>query len=84
MPFRLCNSPATFHRLMEQCMGDLNLRDYLIYLDDIVIFSSKFQEHLEHFETVFSHLAEHNPKPKASKCEILKSKVYLGHVVSES
>ena len=84
MPFGLCNAPATFQRLMERCMGDLNLRDCLIYLDDIVIFSSTFQEHLEHLEAVFSRLAEHNLKLKASKCEFLKSEVtYLGHVVSE-
>ena len=38
-------------------MGDLNLRDCLIYLDDIVIFSSTVQEHLEHLEAVFSRLA---------------------------
>ena len=44
-------------------MGDLNLRDCLIYLDDIVIFSSTFQDHLE---AVFSHLAEHNLNLKAS------------------
>ena len=64
--------------------GDLILRDCLIYLDDIVIFSSTFKEHLEHLEAVFSCLAEHNLKLKASKCEFLKSEVtYLGHVVSE-
>ena len=65
-------------------MGDLNFRDCLINLDDIVIFSSTFQEHLEHLEAVISRLAEHNLKLKASKCEFLKSEVtYLGHVVSE-
>ena len=84
MPFGLCNAPATFQRLMERCMGDLNLRDCLIYLDDIIIFSSTFEEHLEHLEAVFARLKEHNLKLKASKCEFLKSEVkYLGHVVSE-
>ena len=47
MPFKFCNAPATFQRLMERCMGDLNLRDCLIYLDDIIIFSSTFEEHLQ-------------------------------------
>jgi transposase InsO family protein len=84
MPFGLTNAPATFQRLMERCMGDLNLRDCLIYLDDIIIFSSTFEEHLQRLDSVFSRLADHNLKLKASKCEFFKSKVtYLGHVVSE-
>ena len=85
MPFGLCNAPATFQRLMERCMGDMNLRECLIYLDDVIIFSSSFEEHIERLEAVFSRLQEHNLKLKASKCEFLKSRVaYLGHIVSES
>ena len=71
MPFGLCNAPATFQRLMERCMGDLNLTDCLIYLDDIVIFSSPFEEHLDRLEAVFSRLKQHNLKLKASKCEFM-------------
>ena len=85
MPFGLCNAPATFQRLMERCMGDMNLRDCLIYLDDVIIFSATFEEHLNRLEAVFSRLKEHNLKLKASKCECLQSKVtYLGHIVSEA
>ena len=83
MPFGLCNAPATFQRLMERCMGDLNLTDCLIYLDDIVIFSSTFEEHLDRLEAVFSRLKQHNLKLKASKCEFMRSEIAcLGHVVS--
>ena len=83
MPFGLCNAPATFQRLMERCMGDMNLRDCLIYLDDVIIFSSTFEEHLDRLEAVFTCLQQHSLKLKASKCEFMKSKVtYLGHVVS--
>ena len=39
MPFGLCNVPATFQRLMQNCLGKLNLIYCLIYLDDIVVFS---------------------------------------------
>ena len=42
MLFGLCNAPATFQRLMERCMGDLNLRKCHIYLDNIIVFSTNF------------------------------------------
>ena len=84
MPFGLCNAPATFQRLMERCMGELNLRDCLIYLDDIIIFSSTFEEHVERLQAVFERLQENNLKLKPSKCKLFRSKVsYLGHVVSQ-
>ena len=47
MAFRLTNVPATFQRLMECCMGELNLKECLIFLDDILVFSQNFEEHLE-------------------------------------
>ena len=53
MPFGLCNAPATFQRLMERCMGDLNLRDCLIYLDDIIIFSEDIETHIERLDAVY-------------------------------
>ena len=84
MPFGLCNAPATFQRLMERCMGELNLDQCLIYLDDVIIFSTTFEEHLQRLEAVFTRLQDHNLKLKAKKCDFLKSEVtYLGHVVSE-
>lgn len=83
MPFGLCNAPATFQRLMERCMGDLNLQDCLIYLDDIIIFSSDIDTHIQRLDFVFSRLAAYNLKLKPQKCEFFKTKTtYLGHVVS--
>ena len=84
MAFGLTNAPATFQRLMERCMGDLNLKECLIFLDDILIFSESFMEHLERLEAVFSRLDQHGLKLKGSKCEFFKASVnYLGHVVSQ-
>ena len=84
MPFGLCNAPATFQRLMEMCMGDMNLRDCLVYLDDIIIFSSTFEELIDRLTAVFSRLQEHNLKLKASKFGYMMSQVtYLGHIVSQ-
>ena len=85
MAFGLTNAPATFQRLMERCMGELNLKECLIFLDDILIFSESFDEHLSRLEAVFSQLNKHGLKLKASKCEFFKNSVkYLGHVVSEN
>ena len=65
-------------------MGELNLRDCLIYLDDVVICSTIFDEHLERFEAIFSRLKQKNLKLKPFKCEFFKAEVtYLGQVVSE-
>ncbi|MCG8044577.1 MAG: RNase H-like domain-containing protein [Candidatus Thiodiazotropha endolucinida] len=84
MAFGLTNAPATFQRLMERTMGELNLKECLIFLDDILIFSENFEDHLDRLEAVFSRLRQHGLKLKPSKCEFFKTNVkYLGHVVSE-
>ena len=55
-----------------------------VYLDDIIIFSDTFEQHLDRLEAVFERLHTNNLKLKASKCEFFKPEVtYLGHVVSE-
>ena len=85
MPFGLTNSPATFQRLMERCMGDLHLSQCLVYLDDIIVFSQTFEDHLVRLGAVFERLKSFGLKLKPSKCQFLKDKVkYLGHVVSKS
>ena len=83
MPFGLTNAPATFQRLMETCLGDLNLHWCIIYLDDIVIFSKDLASHLERLEAVFQKLEEAGLKLKPSKCELFQRQLaYLGHVIS--
>ena len=85
MPFGVCNAPATFQRLMGRCMGELNQGECLIYLDDIIIFSTTFEEHLQRFQAVFERLKEHNLKLKPSKCMLFRMKVtHIGYVVSEA
>lgn len=85
MAFGLTNACATFQRLMETCMGELNLRECLVFIDDILIYSADFDEHLIRLENVFQKLHQYGLKLKPSKCELFMSHVkYLGHVVSEA
>ena len=55
----LCNSLATFQRLMEACLGEVNFDILLLYLDDILVFSATIEEHISRLEYVFSRLREH-------------------------
>ena len=83
MPFGLANAPATFQRLMETCLGDLNLHWCIIYLDDIVIFSKDLASHLKRLEAVLQKLEEASLKLKPSICELFQRKLaYIGHVIS--
>ena len=84
MPFGLCNAPPTFQRLMQNCLGKLNLTYCLIYLDDVIVFSDTPEEHLRRMRVVFDRLREHSLKLKPSKCEVFKSEInYLAHHVSQ-
>ena len=84
MPFGLCNAPPTFQRLMQNCLGELNLTYCLIYLDDVIVFSDMPEEHLRRMRVIFDRLSEHGLKLKPSKCEVFRSKInYLAHHVSQ-
>ena len=84
MPFGLCNAPPTFQRLMQNCLGELNLTYCLIYLDDVIVFSEMPEEHLQRMCVVFDRLHEHGLKLKLSKCDVFKSDInYLAHHVSQ-
>ena len=84
MPFGLCNALPTFQRLMQNCLGELNLTYCLIYLDDVIVFSETPEEHLQRMHVVFDRLREHSLKLKLSKCEVFKSEInYLAHHVSQ-
>lgn len=83
MPFGLCNAPSTFQRLMERLFGDQQCQSLLLYLDDIVVFSSSVVQHLERLEVVLGRLGAEGLKAKLGKCAFFQREVkYLGHVVS--
>ena len=83
MPFGLVNAPATYQRLMEECFCGLHLDICYIYLDDLIIFSKTFEEHMDRLRKIFQRLREVNLKLSPKKCEFFKRKVrYVGHIVS--
>ena len=83
MPYGLCNAPATFQRLMQNCLGELNLTYALIYLDDVIVFSWTEEEHLHRLRVVFARFLEHGLKLKPSKCHFLQDEItFLGHEIS--
>ena len=84
MPFGLCNAPTTFQRLMQNCLGELNLTYCLIYLDDIIVYSKSLEEHLLRMRVVFERLREHGLKLKPTKCDLFKTEIiYLAHHMSK-
>ena len=82
-PFGATNAPATFQRLMHDCLGELNMNWCIVYLDDINIFSDTKEEHIKRLEAVFKKLMAAGLKLKPTKCFFFKDEIeYLGHVVS--
>ena len=82
MPFGLCNAPATFQRLMQNTLGELNLTYCVIYLDDVIVFGCMEEEHLECLHMVFERFCKFNLKLKPSKCSFFQSEImYLAHHV---
>lgn len=84
MPQGLSGAPATFQRLMEKTVGDMNLLEVLVYLDDVIVFGRTLEEHEERLEKVLKRLHDEGLKLSMEKCQFYQPSVnYLGHIVSE-
>ena len=84
MPFGLCNAPSTFQSFMEKVLKDVLGKICMVYLDDIIIFSDTFEEHVERLNIVFGLLEKAGIKLKPAKCSLFKRSLkHLGHLVSE-
>ena len=80
----LQNSPATFQRLKEKCLGDLQPHQCLAYLDDVIVHSCTVSQHFERLERVFEVLEKAHFKLKPRKCKLFRKSVsFLGHVISK-
>ena len=84
MPFGLCNAPATFQRLMQVVLAGLEWDCCFVYIDDILIASQSFEEHMRHLQLVFERLRQAGLRLKPKKCFFLRERVpYLGFVISK-
>ncbi|CAF4100345.1 unnamed protein product [Rotaria sordida] len=79
----LKNSPPSFQRVMTDILS--TCREFsLVYIDDIVIYSRSFEEHLNHLTQVLSALSKHNFQLNPVKCTIFHQQIdYLSHTISE-
>ena len=83
LPFGLKNAPAQFSRMMKIILGDFRFVE--IYLDDIIIYSSSYESHLEHIKLVFERLKRAYLKINPAKCVWFAKEIkILGHIVSEN
>ncbi|CAG2254128.1 Retrovirus-related Pol polyprotein from transposon 17.6,Retrovirus-related Pol polyprotein from transposon 297 [Mytilus edulis] len=83
LPMGLKNSPQMFQRLMETVLRGMTFKFCLIYLDDIIVFSKTFNEHIEHLRDVFVKLRDAGLKLHPQKCSFAQREInYLGHKVS--
>ena len=82
MPFGLVNAPSSFQRLMWHVLQ--GLEDFaVVYIDDILVFSHDYEEHMGHLTTVMERLAKFKLFLKPSKCTFAQRKLeFLGHQVS--
>lgn len=85
MPFGLTNAPATFQRVMNQVLGQLLWGGVIVYLDDIIIHTKTWEEHLVLIREVLNRLSVANLRISPSKSDFgFRELLYLGHIVSGS
>ena len=83
IPFGLKTAPSTYQRLMAHILSGYTGKFCHCFIDDIIVFSNTFEDHLEHLRLVFLRLKDAGIKLKPTKCVLAKEKVqYLGHVIS--
>ena len=85
MPYGLCNSGATFEHLMELVLAGLHWTTCLLYVDDIICFSTTVSEHISRLDEILSRIRDSGLKLSAGKCKLFQMEVaFLGNLVSQA
>ena len=80
LPFGLMNSPNAFAMVMSEVLRGINWHFAQVYVDDILVYSANFDQHLKHLQEIFDRLHKANLRLKPSKCHFVAKEVkYLGH-----
>ena len=82
MPFGMKKAPATFQRMMNRVISGHG--NCVVYLDDVLVYSNSWEEHLGHLRDLFGRLSKAGLVVNLAKCEFGKATVtYLGHIVGQ-
>ncbi|KAI2644730.1 Transposon Tf2-6 polyprotein [Labeo rohita] len=83
MPFGLANSPSYFQAFVNDVFRDMLNRWVIVYIDDILIYSNTFADHVQHVRTVLQRLIQHKLYAKEEKCQFHQESVaFLGYMIS--
>ena len=81
MPFGLRNAPPTFQRFMDRIL--VKLDNVIAYIDDVIIYSNTYEEHLEHLDKLFQRFEEYGLIINFKKSHFFQTEVtYLGFVIN--
>ena len=84
MPFGLKNAPASFQRLMDIVLGDMNWKCSMVYIDDIILFSDTVEQHFIHLEQLFLRLRDKGITLNPDKSYTFKKSIgVLGHIIDQ-
>ena len=85
MLFGLCNTPATFERLIDRVLCGMRWSRCLVYLDDVISFGRFIPEAIARLEEVLSRWSDLGLQLKAKKCTFMQTEViFLGHIVGRT
>jgi hypothetical protein len=83
MPYGVIGGPRTFQKAMNHILSPLLRKCVIVFIDDNLIYSQTWKEHLQHITMVLKILQEHEFKVNLSKCSFVQQKLhYLGHVIN--